>query len=126
MSNKKVLVIDDNPVVVRLNESLLTSSGYEVLTANDGLLGFEKAKNEKPDVILLDIILPGIHGFDLCKQLKEHPETSHIPVIIITGSGLEEVLEEEPTIQADAILSKPYGPDDLSGVMNKVMKQGEA
>ena len=121
MPGKKVLVIDDNPVVVRLNESLLISNGYEVIIANDGILGLEKAQKEKPDVILLDLILPGIHGLDLCKQLKMDAATSHIPVIVITGSGLEDVLEQEPTIQVDSILSKPCGSEELKKAIEKAI-----
>ena len=73
MAAKKVLIIDDNPVVVRMNESLLISNGYAVVSADDGLVGLEQAKREKPDVILLDLILPGMHGFEVCKKLKEDP-----------------------------------------------------
>ena len=63
MSRKKILVIDDNPVIIRLDESLLGSQNYDVIKAVDGEEGFKKAKEEKPDIIFLDIILPGIHGF---------------------------------------------------------------
>ncbi len=121
MSQKKVLVIDDNPVVVRMNESLLQSVGYEVITAPDGEEGFRKACSESPQVILLDIILPKMHGFELCQQLKKDPRTSRIPVILVTGTGLEEVARNEPNIGAEGFLAKPYGLDELEAAINKAL-----
>jgi len=125
MSKKKVLVIDDNPAIVRLDESLLGSQDYEVIKAYDGEEGFQKAQKEKPDIILLDVILPGIHGFELCKKIKENEETKDIPIVIVTASGLEEVAKEEPDIKADAYISKPYGLEELMNVIKNIEgKQG--
>ena len=119
MSLKKALIIDDNPVVVRLNQSLLRTEGYEVHVAKDGFEGVEKAKVLTPDVILLDLILPGIHGYEVCKILKAYPGTKEIPIIIITGSGLEDIAEEEPDIQAEAYLAKPYGIKELRRALQR-------
>ena len=125
MSFKKALVIDDNPVVVRLNQSLLRTEGYEVHVARNGIEGVEKAKTIKPDVILLDLILPGMHGFEVCKTLKADPGTKGIPIIIITGTGLEDIAEEEPDIQAEAYLAKPYGIKELRGALDKAFGKGD-
>jgi len=121
MTQKKVLVIDDNPVVVRMNESLLKSAGYDVITALDGEEGFRKACEEKPAVILLDLILPKMHGFELCQRLKQDPQTAQVPVIIVTGTGLDEIVQREPEIGADGFLAKPYSLEQLEGAINKAL-----
>ena len=122
MAQRKVLVIDDNPVVVRLDESLLSSAGYEVISATDGEDGFNKACTEKPDVILLDVVLPKIHGFELCQKIKNDPRSRDIPVIFVTGTGLEDVVLNEPGIKADGYLNKPYGQAEIEAAIKKVIK----
>ena len=124
MAKIKVLVIDDNPVIVRMNESLLTKHGYEVITARNGVEGIHRAREEHPDVILLDIILPEMHGFEVCKELRNTLETRKIPVIIVTGSGLEEIAEREPTIDAQGYIAKPYDFEKLEGVIKKALGKG--
>jgi len=121
MTQKKILVIDDNPVVLRMNESLLRSAGYDVISASDGEEGYRKACAENPALILLDVILPKMHGFELCQRLKHDPQTSHIPVIIVTGTGLEEVARNEPDIGADGCLAKPYNREQLEEAIKKAI-----
>lgn len=110
---KKVLVIDDDPGIVKLDEALLKSKGYEVISAGDGLSGVERAIEDQPDVIILDVILPNMHGFEVCKNLKNNPNTESIPIVMVTATGLEDIAESESDIQADAYLAKPYGIDKL-------------
>ncbi len=120
MIRKKILVIDDNPVVLRMNQSLLPAAGYAVLSAASAEEGFRMAREESPDMILLDVILPKMHGFELCRQLKQHAQTKHIPVVIVTGTGLTDVVRQEPGIGADDYLSKPYGKAELEAVVSRV------
>lgn len=120
MPVKKILTIDDDRSTIRLNENLLSSQGYQVISASDGIKGVLLAQEEQPDVILLDLILPGMYGFEVCKKLKSDEKTKHIPIIIVTGSGLEEVAQKEPEIQAEAYLTKPYDLVDLMNVIQKV------
>ncbi len=122
MDKIKVLVIEDNPVIARMNEVLLKTNGYAVVMAGNGLDGIRLAKEEKPNVILLDIILPEMHGLEVCKELRNAVETRKIPVIIVTGSGLEEIAEKEPTIDAQGYLAKPYDFEKLEAVIKKVLK----
>ena len=121
MTQKKVLIIDDNPVVTRMNQSLLESAGYNVVTASEGEEGFRKACDENPMLILLDVILPKMHGFELCQKLKSDPRTGAIPVILVTGTGLEEVARNEPAIGADGFLAKPYGLAELEAAIRKAV-----
>lgn len=83
----RILVIDDNRSLVRLYERLLQKAGYEVLTAFDGLEGLWKALNKKPDLIILDIIMPKMDGYEVCRRLKGNPATADIPVLILTRKG---------------------------------------
>ena len=121
MSKIKVLVVEDNPVVVRLNESLLKSGNYDVVIAMDGETGIAKALQEKPDIILLDIILPKMHGFEVCKELRKREETKNIPIVVVTGTGLDEVIEREPEIAVSGVLSKPYNFKKLDEAIKKAL-----
>ena len=121
MNGKKVLIIDDNPVVIRLNEAFLKAAGYETLQAQNGKEGLLKAREERPDVILLDIILPEIHGFELSQKLQEDPQTRDIPIIFITGAGLEDVVMNEQSLNVVACLRKPYNADELNAAVSKAL-----
>jgi two-component system cell cycle response regulator len=107
----RILVIDDIDANVRLLEAKLTADYYEVLTATDGVTGIAMAGAEQPDIILLDVMMPGLDGFQVCRRLKEDPATRHIPVVLITAldgradriAGLE--------AGADEFLTKPI--DDI-------------
>lgn len=123
MPKTKVLVIEDNPVIIRMNEKLLGSQGYEVIVAKDGEEGISRAKNDKPDVILLDIILPVMHGFEVCKALKKDPATKQIPVIMMTGTGLEEIAKKEPDVDAQGYIAKPYNFKAIDELIKQVLKK---
>jgi CheY-like chemotaxis protein len=88
MSSKaRVLVVDDNRSLVRVIEGILQRQGYEVLTAFDGVEGFEKAKKEKPDLIILDIVMPKMDGYEACRHLQRNPSTAEIPILMLTVKG---------------------------------------
>lgn len=85
LKNRRILFIDDNELDRRLVERILTKRSYRVLLSNDGETGLELAQKEKPDLILLDVVLPGISGIEVCKRLKKDDTTKNIPVIFLTG-----------------------------------------
>jgi len=88
MSSKaRVLIVDDNHSLVRVAERVLQKAGFEVLTAFDGLEGLRKAQEEKPNLIILDIIMPKMDGYEVCHRLKTGPATADIPVIMLTVKG---------------------------------------
>jgi len=103
----RVLIVDDIPANVRLLQAKLEADYYDVITAGNGEAGIETAIEEQPDIILLDVMMPGVDGYEVCRQLKHHPETRHIPIILLTAldgrddrlSGLE--------AGADDFLTKP-------------------
>ncbi len=86
-SETRILVVDDNRSVVRLIEALLQKEGFEVLTAFDGLEGLQKAREEKPDLMILDIVMPRMDGYEVCRLLQDDHDTAAIPVLILTVKG---------------------------------------
>ncbi len=124
---KKVLVIEDNRMIIKLDEVLLGAKNYRVIQANDGKNGIRMAQEELPDVILLDVMLPGMDGMDVCRQLRADETTRRIPVVIVTSAGIDEVAARlGPEVAADAYLSKPYGIDELEDAMRKAAANRKA
>jgi len=112
---KKVLVIEDEMIQVLLLQSCLEMAGYEVVTASSGEQGLDKALAHNPDLILLDIILPGITGIEVCKRLKELPETKDIHILFVTASTMQGLEERCKVFGIDGCIAKPYEPAELLG-----------
>ncbi len=81
----RILVVDDIPVNVRLLEAKLSAEYFQVLTAGGGKEALEKVRNEQPDIVLLDVMMPGMDGFEVCRRIKEDPASAHIPVVMVTA-----------------------------------------
>ena len=108
----KILVVDDVPQNVRLLEAVLVPRGYEVLTAHDGIAALELVESEHPDLILLDVMMPGLDGYAVCSHLREHDDTAVLPVIMVTSSiGQEKTRAIEAG--ADDFIPKPFNHDEL-------------
>ena len=103
---KKILIIDDNPAVRNTLELLLKDNHYTSVSAEDGLDGLYKARQEKPDLILLDLMLPGMDGFKVCRMIKFDPGLKQIPVVILTSRMSEEDREAGFQCGADGYLMK--------------------
>jgi two-component system alkaline phosphatase synthesis response regulator PhoP len=114
----KILMVDDDTELLSIFEIALKKEGYEIITAYDGKTGIEKAKAEKPSLILLDQVLPDITGNDIVKLLKEEPETKNIPVAMLSNFGQSELIQEAINQGAvDYILKYQIETQDL---VNKV------
>src|SRR5262245_52141955 len=87
MSKGRILVVDDEIYIVHILDFSLGMEGYEVLTALDGEQALERLKNDKPDLIVLDIMMPKVDGYEVCRTIKTSPETQHIPVILLSAKG---------------------------------------
>jgi DNA-binding response OmpR family regulator len=103
---KKILVVDDNEDILNIISIVLEMEGYYVTCANDGSMVNAKVQSELPDLILLDIMLAGMDGRDICKALKSDPQTSHIPIIMISASHT--VLSTMEKCKADDFIAKPF------------------
>jgi len=117
---KKILFIEDEAVLQKTFGDILSKEGYRVIGALDGEVGLRLAKSEKPDLILLDLVLPRIHGFKVLKKLKEDPQTKEIPVIILTNLEKMEDVEEALGLGATTYLVKTQYK--LEEVIEKVKK----
>jgi two-component system alkaline phosphatase synthesis response regulator PhoP len=100
----------------------LKSRGYEVCTAYDGLDAIDQARNEKPDVILLDVMMPMIDGFEVCKKLKADPQTANIPVIMLSAASHAESVQKGLNAGALDYMIKPFEPEKLDEMLTKLFK----
>jgi len=121
MNKKKVLIIDDSPFMTQMFSLRLHDEGFESLIAGSGEDGLKIAGNEKPTIILLDIAMPGMTGWDVLKSLKSNKETKDIPVLILTNSkGNEEDRERASKLGAAEYLMKiELKVDDIIDIVNK-------
>lgn len=123
MFKKKILVIDDTELMVRLTTDILTKHGYEVVSANNGVDGIKMVASEKPDLVLLDVVMPGIDGFEVCKLLRKDESNNLIPIIMLTAQGNEEDKLAGLEIGADDYITKPFNPRELvSRVRNTLLR----
>lgn len=120
--SKTILVVDDVPVNIQLLNTYLASEGYNVLTASDGAEAIEQVQQHAPDLILLDVMMPKMNGFDVCKFLKSQELTRFIPVIMVTA--LNEVEDKVKGIDsgADDFISKPFNKLELLARVRSLLR----
>ncbi len=119
---KRILVVDDEEDIVKLVKMYLEHHRYEVITANDGQEGFEKAKTEKPDLIILDLMLPRMHGYKVCGLLKKDTMYAKIPIILFTAKAQEKDIKLGQEVGADAYITKPFEPEILLAKIKELLK----
>lgn len=113
MSRGKVLVVDDEEYIQHILNFSFGAEGYEVITAADGEEAVTIARSEKPDIIVLDIMMPKMDGYEVCKQIKADPQTQNIPVILLTAKGREVDRKLGAEAGADDYVVKPFSPGRL-------------
>ena len=123
---KRILVIDDLPENVFMLQDRLENEGYDVLTAYDGKAGIEKAIAELPDLILLDVMMPGITGIEVCKNLVNDPATSDIPIILVTAKSGAEDTKEGLEAGAFDYIKKPFSRIELLARVHSALKLSDA
>lgn len=114
---KRILVVDDEPQNVTLITSRLKVNGYEVISAFDGQEALDKVHQEKPDLIILDILLPKINGYKVCNMLASDSEYKHIPIVMLTGLGEAKNIGEGMNNGAVAYVTKPFKAEILLGII---------
>lgn len=117
---KKILLIEDDPDVSRLTEFILRDE-YDVVSSEDGREGLEKVKEEKPDLILLDIYMAGLSGFEVCRMLKEGSDTAPIPIIMLTAGAQKQEVSKGYASGADDYIIKPFEPEELIKRIEKLL-----
>ncbi|MDM3872054.1 twitching motility response regulator PilH [Porticoccus sp. W117] len=117
----KVLIVDDSPTETHKLTTMLSKGGHSVLSAESGELGIEMARQEQPDVVLMDIVMPGLNGFQATRQLTRGEETSHIPVIIVTTKDQQTDRVWGARQGASAYLAKPVNEKSLIQAINDVV-----
>ena len=123
---KRILIIDDHPDSILILQERLERESYEVISANDGESGLEKAANEFPDLILLDIMMPGMNGLDVCHNIVNNPETKNIPVILITARSEAEGIREGLQAGAFDYIRKPINKIELLARIHSALKLRES
>jgi len=123
MSKGRILVVDDEIYIVHILDFSLGMEGYEVITALDGEQALEKLKTEKPDLIVLDIMMPKLDGYEVCKAIKSSPETRHIPVILLSAKGRNVDQKLGFDVGADDYITKPFSPRKLVERINQLLGQ---
>ncbi|MDY6911790.1 MAG: response regulator [Chloroflexota bacterium] len=104
---KKILIVEDDASFLKAISYILEKEGYHTLTATNGLEGLTKAQQEKPDLMTLDVMLPGLDGFEVCNRLRGDPETARMPIIMLSAKGQEIDKATGLKVGADRYLSKP-------------------
>ena len=123
---KRILVVDDEIRVLAVIQRRLESVGYEVVTALDGNDALRKARSEKPDLIVLDLILPGFNGFQICGMLKRDLQFRQIPILILSARSQEKDIEEGKHMGAEAYMTKPYKHEELLAKIAELLARAEA
>ncbi len=117
----RLLVVDDDPVIVKLLQVNFEMEGYNVLTANDGVEGLEKARAERPDVVILDIMMPKLDGYQTCTALKSDDSTKGIPVVFLSAKAQQSDIDKGKAAGVADYLTKPFDPNDLIEVVERLL-----
>ncbi len=121
----KILIVDDDVDIVEALKIVLESNNYEVVTASDGVEGLEKVKLEKPDVIILDLMMPKEDGDEVCRTLKNDPEYLHIPILILTAISEKMHMKyklDDVWLPAEYYIEKPIKPAELLKRLERILK----
>ena len=113
MAGERILAVDDSATVLEMIKSVLVADGYDVITASDGAEGLEKARTERPDLILLDVMLPKLDGYRVCRLLKFDQNYKSIPIVMLTAKAEDAAVATGMRTGADQYLTKPVEPDTL-------------
>lgn len=126
MPNPKILVVDDEPDVVDLLERTLKSEGFDVVSAYDGIGALDVASTDRPDLVLLDIMMPMMSGYEVCQQIKSNPATKDIPVICVSSAHSPDARSHALRAGAATLLTKPFMPAELLAQIRRYLRTAES
>jgi twitching motility two-component system response regulator PilH len=118
----KILIIDDLATETAVMKSVVTGLGHYAVTAADGEAGYAAAKSEKPNLILLDVVMPKMDGFQTCRKIKKDPETAGIPIILVTTKNQDTDRSWGLKQGASDFVAKPFNADDLGAKISTLLK----
>jgi two-component system, OmpR family, alkaline phosphatase synthesis response regulator PhoP len=121
MSGKKILIVDDEPHVIRLLSFMLKKDGYDVTTAENGEMGVIRAREIKPDLMFLDVMMPKMNGHEVCRTVKADPELSQTRIVMLTASGQEADRERGISLGVDEFITKPFSPRKVSQLVKDIL-----
>jgi two-component system, OmpR family, alkaline phosphatase synthesis response regulator PhoP len=119
---RKILAVDDEKHIVRLVQVNLERQGYEVVTANDGKEALQKVEEENPDLVVLDVMMPYMDGFEVLQNLRRNPSTREIPVIMLTAKAQDADVFKGWQSGVDCYLTKPFNPMELVSFVKRIFK----
>lgn len=130
MEKNRILVVEDEESLLKLESILFTSKGYQVTGVRGGKDALTAIAQDAPDLVVLDLMLPDMDGFEVCRSIKENPETSVIPVVMLTAKKSSRDLERGRQVGADAYITKPFKSvkvlEVIEGLLNNRVAKGES
>jgi DNA-binding response OmpR family regulator len=121
----KILVVDDELDIVETIRCILEAKGHDVLEANDGMAALEQTKNGKPDIIFLDVMMPGLDGYKVCRMLKYDSEYRDIPIVMLTARASSQDREIGKEAGADMYITKPFDIEEVLDLIEKLLENGD-
>lgn len=125
MYTPRILVVDDESDVVQLIDRMLAAEQFEVICAYDGISAVDIAETEKPDLILLDIMMPMMSGYEVCRQVRANPQTKNIPVLFMSSGHSMDVRSQSQKAGANTLILKPFSPAELLAQVRRYLPKRE-
>jgi DNA-binding response OmpR family regulator len=122
--SKRILIVDDEVNIVISLEFLLEQAGYLVRVANNGEEGLQKVATFEPDLVLLDVMMPRLNGFDVCQRIRENPDWQDMKVIMLTAKGREAEITKGLALGANAYITKPFSTRELLAEVKRILEEG--
>ncbi|MCB0035819.1 MAG: response regulator, partial [Anaerolineales bacterium] len=119
----KILIVDDEPPIILSLRFLMKQQGYETREAADGLAALEEVEQFQPDLILLDIAIPKLNGFEVCQRIRSNPDWQATKIVMLTARGRQEEIEKGLTLGADLYITKPFSTRELVAQVNELLAQ---
>ena len=122
---KKILIVDDEPNIVISLQFLMRREGFEVVVARDGEEALDSVEKERPDLMLLDVMMPKINGFEVCERLRKDPSLADMRIVMLTAKGREAEMKKGLSLGADGYITKPFSTRDLVIQVKNLLGQEE-